>query len=203
MPVTAPHAMPTTRAPSLSPAHWVHKVSQPSQPNPHLKPELKPASTPAADSSLSVLDIKPKIDGLVPEGIDFKPLPNVVRQPHRARVPNVNSIRISLQGSRDGVPYLTWLRVYPDTSVERIKDYLNTEYGYDASKLRLLYDGKILKDTDRTQSLELEEGDNIDVYLERPHPKAAYSEQHQKREAHVTKSLPAVTFVLTRVPIRK
>ncbi|WOO79412.1 uncharacterized protein LOC62_02G002934 [Vanrija pseudolonga] len=127
----------------------------------------------------SIADTKPKIDGLEPERVDFQRVviesethaPQDAAREHKARERrqhNGKRTKIILQGSNDGRPYTSVVNCSGKNAIKMVKqDYINKKFGYGIPKLRLLYDGRILQDTDTVACLELEDGDVIDVYLER------------------------------------
>ncbi|WOO79417.1 uncharacterized protein LOC62_02G002939 [Vanrija pseudolonga] len=107
-------------------------------------------------------EIKPVIAGHKPGGMDFKPVKEIKYS--TSRPPGVTSITIS--GTKDYVQYRIKYYVYPTTTVKMIKTWMSTSYGYELDKIRLLFDGLILDDTDTMAELQVEEGDAFDVYLE-------------------------------------
>ncbi|KAL1409485.1 SUMO protein smt3 [Vanrija albida] len=106
-------------------------------------------------------DIKPAIPGLDKQGIDFVKIGHWPIHPVRP-----DEIKLHLAGSKDGVHYKASCIAYPGSTIKLVKEYLRDVYGYEVAKLRLLYDGKILSNTDTMRSLEVEDGDTFDVYLE-------------------------------------
>ncbi|WOO79419.1 uncharacterized protein LOC62_02G002942 [Vanrija pseudolonga] len=120
-----------------------------------------PDSTDTEDEAGDETDIKPKLDGVEKEGIDFK----YTSEP-RGSVRAPNALAITLQGSKDGVGHKIDLWLPPTASVRTLKKYLCTHYGYSLDKLRLIHDGKICIDADTMASLGVETGDAFDVYLE-------------------------------------
>ncbi|KAL1409488.1 Small ubiquitin-related modifier [Vanrija albida] len=124
-------------------------------------PRTRTIAPDSSDDDSGEKDIKPKLDNVPKEGIDFK----YTREPTgRTRAPD--ALAISLQGEKDGVGHKIELWLPPSASVRSLKKYLVAHYGYSLDKLRLILDGKICMDKDTMASLDVEHGDAFDVYLE-------------------------------------
>ncbi|WOO79415.1 uncharacterized protein LOC62_02G002937 [Vanrija pseudolonga] len=126
-------------------------------------------------------DIKPKIAGLEPMGLDFKP----TTQPFYApRLPG--QILIRLLTSKGTRTYSFDLLIHKSKKAEAIKNYLVKYYDYEFDKLRLIYDGEIVRNYQTLEELEVEENDTFDVYLERGlHSIAMRIPPVIKQEAHL------------------
>ncbi|KAL1409483.1 SUMO protein smt3 [Vanrija albida] len=98
-------------------------------------------------------DIKPKIDDLTTNHIGFNPTKRVPKSKGPLKP---NQFRIRLCGTKEGQPYSIKLLRFPHHTGLDIK----------MDKIRIIYDGAIVKNDQTMNDLEVEDLDEFDVYVE-------------------------------------